>query len=171
MTLEVEGEVTALSPDAPDAVRDFLWLSEVLTGYEGVELLSTGMVNDYYDALLEVIGAREAGKLFAAARAVQKDRPAADDGFLQEFRKRILDDDRFGPVARNVIVMWYLGQWVQLPRAWRNSYGATSFDYDRVISAEAYREGLVWPAGGTHPMGAKMPGYGSWASPPLGATP
>lgn len=167
MSSKASGEAAALAPDVPDAVRDFLWLSEVLTGYSQVDLLATGMVNTYYDQLLEVIGAREAGKLLGAARRVEADHPGGGDAFLAAFRKEILDDARFGPVARNVIVMWYLAQWWQLPRRWRNDYGATSFDYDRVISAEAYREGLVWPTAGAHPMGAKMPGYGSWEFPPL----
>ena len=36
---------------------------------------------------------------------------------------------------------------------------------DHVVSAAAYREGLVWPAAGTHPMSAKQPGFGTWAKP------
>lgn len=89
------------------------------------------------------------------------------DGDDDGFRKVILDDPRYGPAVRNVLVMWYLGTWSQLPREWRNAYGATSYDTDHVVSAAAYREGLVWPAAGTHPMSAKQPGYGSWARPPV----
>lgn len=157
----------SLPANVPDAVADFLWLSEVVTGYTRVELLQTGMTEAYYDELLKVIGAREAGKLLGAARRVEAAHPALDDSFLAAFRRDILDDARFGPVVRNVIMMWYLGQWAQLPRQWRNDYGATSLDYDRVISARAYRESLVWPTGGTHPMSAKMPGFGSWEAPPI----
>lgn len=167
MSLELSPQSAGLPPDAPDAVHDFLRLSEIVTGYTQVQLLSTGMTGAYYDELLKVIGSREAGKLFGAARRVEAEPHGFDEDFLAAFRKEILDSDRFGPVARNVIVMWYLGQWAQLPRQWRNDYGATSLDYDRVISAKAYREGLVWPAGGAHPMGAKMPGHGSWATPPV----
>ena len=83
---------------------------------------------------------------------------AGDDG---EFRRVILDSPRYGPVARNVAMMWYLGTWTQLPRPWRNTFGATACDTDHVVSAAAYREGLVWPAAGMHPMSAKQPGFGS----------
>jgi hypothetical protein len=138
-------------------VAEFLRLSVILTGFEEYELLGTGMLVAYYDELLRIIGAREAGALFGAVSQVD------DDGF----RERILDDPRFGPVARNVLMMWYLGTWTQLPRQWRNAYGATSYDTDHVVSAAAYREGLVWPAAGTHPMSAKQPGFGSWARPPF----
>ncbi|WP_411075768.1 hypothetical protein [Streptomyces sp. cmx-4-7] len=36
-----------------------------------------------------------------------------------------------------------------------------------VVSPDAYTEGLLWRAIGAHPSGAKAPGYGSWASPPV----
>ncbi|HYO83919.1 MAG TPA: hypothetical protein VES20_21125, partial [Bryobacteraceae bacterium] len=35
-----------------------------------------------------------------------------------------------------------------------------------MVSAAAYTEGLLWPAIGANPPGAKGPGYGSWALPP-----
>lgn len=41
----------------------------------------------------------------------------------------------------------------------------------RVISGEAYLQGLAWPAMGTHPMGGKQQGYGAWADPPPGTGP
>lgn len=146
--------------DPPEAVAEFLRLSVILTGFAEYELLGTGMVAPYYDELLRIIGAREAGALFGAVSRVT-------DGDDERFREVILDSPRYGPVARNVLMMWYLGTWSQLPREWRNAYGATSYDTDHVVSAAAYREGLVWPAAGTHPMSAKQPGYGSWARPPV----
>jgi hypothetical protein len=143
----------------PEAVAEFLRLCVILTGFEEYELLGTGMLMPYYEELLRIIGAREAGALLGALSAV-----AADD---DTFRRVILDSPRFGPVARNVAMMWYLGTWTQLPREWRNTFGATAFDTDHVVSAAAYREGLVWPAAGTHPMSAKQPGFGSWTRPPF----
>ena len=153
----------------PSSVGAFLRLSEILTGFNSIELLRTGMVEPYYDELTAVIGAREVGALLAAAEAVDAT-AGSDDEVDTRMQSEILDDERFGPVARNIITMWYLGNWVQLPREWRNRFGAMSLDFDRVVSAKAYREGLVWPAAGTHPMGAKQPGFGSWSEPPPGAT-
>lgn len=150
--------MTPLPQDVPDAVGEFLRVSVTLTGYDEYELLGTGMLEAYYDELLLIIGAREAGSLLGAFQGI-------DEGDEKAFRKAILDDARYGPVARNVIRMWYLGAWTQLPREWRNSFGATSYDVDHVVSAAAYRASLVWPAAGTHPMGAKQQGYGSWAEP------
>lgn len=71
-----------------------------------------------------------------------------------------------GPVARNVILLWYTGNWNELPQGWRDAYGVSVADVSAVVSAEAYQEGLMWVAGGTHPQGAKEPGFGTWAEPP-----
>jgi hypothetical protein len=46
--------------------------------------------------------------------------------------------------------MWYNGNWGQ-----------------NVVSGQAYIQGLIWDAAEAHPPGAKQPGYGSWAIPPL----
>jgi hypothetical protein len=47
-------------------VDGFLRLSVILTGYEQYELLGTGMLMPYYDELMRIIGAREAGALLGA---------------------------------------------------------------------------------------------------------
>jgi len=146
---------------APGVLKNFLRLSAILTGYEEYELMGTGMLEEYYAELVRIIGTRETSSLFSAL-----DKVAGGD--TAEFRRTILNDSRYGPVARNVAAMWFLGTWSQLPRDWRNRYGAMSHDNDHVVSATAYREGLVWPASGTHPMGAKQPGFASWATPPKG---
>jgi hypothetical protein len=143
--------------EPPDAVDKFLRLSVILTGFEEYVLRGTGMLQAYYHELLLIIGAREAGELLGALDRV----PDGDD---TAFQKLVLDCPRYGPVARNVLTMWYLGRWTQLPREWRAAYGATAYDTDHVVSAAAYREGLVWPAAGTHPMSAKQPGFGTWAT-------
>lgn len=175
------GPAAAAQPgEPPEAVGEFLRLSVILTGFEEYELLGTGMLMPYYDELLRIIGAREAGALLGAFSGAFSGAPSgasseapsealsrAADG--EAFRRVILDSPRYGPVARNVTMMWYLGTWTQLPRGWRNTFGATAYDADHVVSAAAYREGLVWPTAGTHPMSAKQPGFGSWAQPPAGA--
>ncbi len=156
--MQPQGGETAVHAELPDAVAAFLRLSVILTGFEEHVLLGTGMLQAYYDELLLIIGAREAGSLLGALDRV----PNSDD---TQFQNIVLDCPRYGPVARNVLTMWYLGMWTQLPREWRDAYGATSYDTDHVVSAAAYREGLVWLAAGTHPMSAKQPGFGTWAEP------
>ena len=108
----------------------------ILTGFEEYELLGTGMLVRYYDELPRIIGERE---VECAPRRAVTGRPGDEEAF----RHLILDDPRYGPVARNVVLMWYLGTWTQLPREWRSAFGATSYDTDHVVSAgRRYRAGL-----------------------------
>src|ERR1700692_1249159 len=108
----VPADVTAEPADAVDA---FLRLSAALTGFDRVELLGTGMVPRYYDELTRITGARHVGALLAAAGRVESGHPASGEDFDRAFRERILDDERFGPVARRVVPMWYIGSWGPLP--------------------------------------------------------
>ena len=66
----------------------------------------------------------------------------------------------------NLAVLWYTGGWVQLPADWRQRHGASSLDSERLLSARSWTEGLMWPAIGAHPTGAKAPGFASWVGPP-----
>ncbi len=129
----------------------FVELSALLTGFEPAELESTGMVRPYLALLTELVGDEIVGELLAAST----------DEIAHLWKHPC-----HGPLCRNLIVLWYLGQWDQLPMEWRTAYGAHPDDVSRIVSAEAYKEGLVWPVMGSHPPGAKQPGYGSWALPP-----
>jgi hypothetical protein len=147
-----------------DPLDDFLKLSAVLTGYDRADLHGTGMVWPYYDELVSIVGEAIVGELLGAA--VSSLREAGGDAREEAVQRKILDDSKLGPLARNLIKMWYLGNWYQLPRVWREAHGAHARDTDHVVSAAAYQEGLVWRAIGSHPPGAKQPGFGTWSQPP-----
>lgn len=157
-------------PPASDLTRQrFVALSVVLTGFDDAELWGTGMVDPYLDWLRSVVGEQRTGDLLSAAQATI-DAAGGKPAVLERlFLMNILEDDVLGPLARNLIVLWYLGQWNQLPADWRDVHGASALDQTCIISPDAYVQGLAWKAIHTHPSGAKMPGYGSWALPPVGA--
>ena len=148
-----------------DSLAPFVDLSCVLSGFTRVELWGTGMVQTYYNEVNLIIGEREMGKLLGVSRAIIPQGGTVTEAIEQAVEEGVLQDSRYGPVAQNIIRLWYLGAWAQLPRAWRDAYGATSYDTDHIVSAEAYQESLVWIAGETHPMGAKQQGFGTWALP------
>ena len=147
-----------------DAVSDFLELSAALTGFSRVDLSGTGLVETYYNEVREIVGERIFGRLLLTSSRAHE-----IDAVAKAIEVCILRDECIGPVARNLIRMWYLGNWTQMPRAWRANYGASARDCTRVISAHAYREGLMWRAIDAHPPTAKSPGFGSWTAPPDGA--
>lgn len=137
--------------------ESFVALSAALTGFREVDLWGTGQAERYLDEVIRTVGDAIVARLLVTGGEAMR------TGRLQRL---LMDDPDLGPLARNVIALWYLGQWNPLPNDWRNRNGASPRDVPRVISADAYAAGLVWTAAGAHPMGAKPPGYGSWANPP-----
>jgi hypothetical protein len=146
---------------SPAPASAFAAVSAALTGFREVDLWGTGQVEPYLDEVMATVGDAVTARLLTTGwEAVHALDP------VQAIQSEVMDDSELGPVARSVIILWYLGQWNPLPNEWRNAHGASPLDANRVISADAYRSGLVWKAIGAHPMGADPGGYGSWANPP-----
>jgi hypothetical protein len=145
---------------------EFLALSAALTGYSRFRLLGTGQAQLYFSTVTDVVGEATVTAL-AQAFARARDGAGTDDPALEQaLRSEILSDEKLGPVARNVIKLWFVGTWYQLPPEWREAYGTHEKDVTFVASPAAYTEGLLWPTIDANPSGAKGPGYGTWALPP-----
>ena len=147
----------------PDPLARFISVSAALTGFSQAELQGTGMAQEYYNVMRSTLSEPLVGRLLLQWTLIEKLDSYLHDEYLTN---TILGDETLGPMARNLITLWYLGQWWQLPVAWRQLHGANAQDTTRVVSAQAYEEGLVWVAMGVHPQGAKQPGFGSWALEP-----
>lgn len=146
--------------------EQFLQLSSVLTGHSLFTLQGTGQAKMYYTTLSSVIG-QEYTETLLSRFASLTDQAQGEEAQLHDLlRKHLLSDPKLGPLARNLIKMWYVGSWYELPEAWRTAYGVNENDRTFVVSSGAYIEGLLWPTIGAHPAGAKAPGYGSWNAPP-----
>lgn len=147
----------------------FLNLSTVLTGFQPVDLQGTGLVQAYCHKVSTIIGQEITNELLTLADSILK-QPGGDEPSLekieQAIRQDILASPKLGPVARNIIKLWYLGTWYPMSADWRKQYGVSSEDREHIISAAAYEESLVWRAMGSHPPGAKQPGFGTWSLPP-----
>lgn len=145
--------------------ENFLLLSSKLTGFQRIDLLGTGLAMDYFDLVKSIVVDDILDQMFRASNEIfAKDHDANVEN--EYLRDDVLSDSKFGPIARSIIKLWYLGQWDPLPAAWRAEFGNQAEDTGRIISSESYREGLVWVAISAHPMGAKQPGYGSWSKAP-----
>jgi hypothetical protein len=140
---------------------DFLGLSVCLTGFGRLRLLGTGMAQQYLQAVDAILPPGVLDRLLAVYRGLPEG--AACAAALAE---RILADAELGPVARNVILVWYCGTWSKLPDDWRSAEGVAATDETHVVSAAAYLAGLQWALVGGHPAGGMPQGYGAWASPP-----
>lgn len=145
----------------------FLALSVVLTGFDRVELLGSGVAEEYYQQITDIVGKETCQELLTTAANILKHCVDNEEALEIALRREILANVKFGPIAKNIIQLWYLGSWLQLPQTWRSQFGNNPNDVTKVISSQAYQEGLVWSVMSTHPPGAKQPGFGSWAHLPI----
>ena len=149
-----------------DRMEGFLSLSATLTAFSEFDLRGTGQDEAYLATVVAAVGEGNTDQLLSAYTSIQSGAEAegaALDGLL---RARILSDDRLGPMARNIMKLWYIGTWYAMPQEWAQAFGGGGVDGTFVVSGSSYIEGLVWPAIGANPPGAKGPGYGTWADPP-----
>lgn len=148
-----------------DPLEQFLNLSAVLTGFNKVELQEAGVGREYLNLLIEIAGDGLCFELWAETQAINA-KHAGHAAAEREVNKRVLKSAKYGPLARNIILLWYNAIWYQLPPGWTTSRGANALDQDHVFSAKAYPEALIWRAIGAHPPAAKPQGFGAWALPP-----
>lgn len=144
----------------------FIQLSVALTGFKRTDLLGTGMAFAYFEIMSERTGHEASSELWKESKKLFKIADKDEEKLVIEIRKHIMSHSMYGPMARGLIKLWYLGQWEAMPGHWRNLYGNHLSDVNQIISSDSYREGLVWTAIGAHPMGAKQPGFGTWSGPP-----
>jgi hypothetical protein len=145
----------------PSRLDRFLAFSAEVTAFSVFELRGTGLAEVYLNATDEVVGPALIDELLDAWTALPSTAPRPD-----LLRGHIFGDAKLGPIARNIVKLWYVGTWYQLPTAWSEAFGPTQKDVTFVVSPTAYVEGLLWTAIGAHPSGAKAQGFGSWADPP-----
>jgi hypothetical protein len=144
----------------------FLEFSATVAAFGVFELQGTGQAEPYLATVDGVVGKDILDELLETHERLR--RQAQADAFALHglLRREIFADEKLGPVARNIVKMWYVGTWYELPSAWRERFGTSKEDFTHTVSPASYTEGLLWPTIGAHPNGAKAPGYGSWAQPP-----
>jgi hypothetical protein len=141
----------------------FVAFSAEVTAFTVFELHGTGQAEPYHRTVVDVVGQELLDELLDRYDQVLDGPPETR---TERLRKAIFGDEKLGPIARNIIKLWYVGIWYQLPPEWTEAFGACSKDVTFMVSATAYTEGLIWVAIGANPPGAKAPGYGSWAEAP-----
>ncbi len=136
--------------NASSNVKLFLEISAFLTGFSETELKATGMLETYYNTILANTDGNDIDYFFQNVSDILSAPERTDATIEQAIAMQLIPDSCYSGLAKNIIALWYTGNWV-----------------GTVVSAASYIQGLMWEAGHTHPPGAKQPGYGSWANPPL----
>jgi len=133
-------------------IPDFVSLSSALTGVSAAQLRPDvdpiGIADQYFDTLTGNVSAAILADLAAKFRAIADPVEAAG---------QILDDPVFGLIARSIIKLWLLGQWYN---------PVNPSQAIKVVSAQAYKESLVWKVMQSHPMGYSMFQFGYWSETP-----
>ncbi|MCB0666228.1 MAG: hypothetical protein KDC80_10415 [Saprospiraceae bacterium] len=145
--------------------EQFLALSSAITGYNRLDLLGTGVAWDYFSTINEIVGEVICLDLWLEIQKILSEN-LEETKIDLAIRLELLSSEKFGPVVRNLIKLWYLGQWDELPSGWRQHFGQSTRDINFIISASSYKSGLIWDAIGAHPMGARQTGFGTWSHPP-----
>ena len=150
----------------PQRLEEFVAFSAALTGFAQFDLQGTGQVDAYLATVTDGAGEGVLAELLDAWARV-RDEAQGDDALVRGLLRRdVFSDPKLGPVARNVVKLWYVGIWYELPPAWIDAYGALERNYTFMVSASAYTNGMLWTAIGANPPGARGPGFASWTAPP-----
>jgi hypothetical protein len=130
---------------SPGAVQ-FLSLSRVLTA----RTLDAGLAELYLERMREAAGAPLDDLLDRFQELVNAGHdPAA------AVRDEILPDTVLGPVAKTILLLWYIG----------GVQKTLNGDWD-IQSADQYYRALVWEAIGAHPPTLSNGYFGHWKYPP-----
>lgn len=125
----------------------FLTISVLLTGFDEMELLGTGMLDTYFNVAMDKNSHKDVTNFFAT---VDKILAGNKNDINDQISQELMPQAYFAGMAQNIIIMWYMGSWM-----------------NTIISPTSYTQGLIWKAADTHPPGAKQPGFASWSKAPI----
>lgn len=151
-----------------ELIEHFLEFSVAITGFSKFNLQGTGQASLYFSTIYDIVGENIFRELLETFHKLKlKAESTNNPSVLQkELRAQIFGSEKLGPIARNILKLWYVATWYQLPPSWQESFGTKENDKTFVVSPQAYPEGLLWPTLGVNPPAAKAPGYGTWSTHP-----
>jgi len=135
----------------------FVSISVSLTGFNEMELWGTTMMEEYYEwvkAQYLVNKDTSLGFFFGQVDAIFAKVGNNEAALHEAIQQKILGNKQYATIAKNIITLWYTGNWP-------TDNGLAP------ISARAYTQGVIWNTAQAHPPGAKQPGFGSWNIPPV----
>lgn len=153
----------------PGSVNGFIKLSSTITGYSETELLATGLPDFYYKLVSGILSEEFLDEMTTLYLKIVEENEGHPKKIAEELTVQIFENEKWGPVGRNIIQLWYLGQWNQLNGKWciKNRKQCNDCNHETFIpSGEAYVEGLAWDALAAHPMAGKQVGFAAWSFPP-----
>jgi len=167
---------SAFAKTSDQDMMAFLLLSSALTGVDiktlapefspgSGDILSADPGTDPIDIKSDYfrqVNAHGTAASFAKLLQIAKDNRLSKDNIIVKVNASD-DDTKF--LARSIVLLWYLGSWYE-PGDLKNAAASPESVHapikQRVLSAKAYTQGLVWQIVGAHPMGYSNLQFGYW---------
>jgi hypothetical protein len=146
----------------PDFLDAFVTVSCATTGFTALELQGTGLIDAHANLVVGVLAASGNADQFMNAMVTLAAAPDPSTAIPAAMQDRFM-----GPLLSNVIALWYLGQWLQLPASWYVDGPQPAVDTDTIPSPLAYAQAFAWRIAGAHPPGSRPTGYGGWGLQPV----
>jgi hypothetical protein len=131
--------------------------NEILNSDPGVDPVN--IKSDYF----EQANAPGTAAAFAKLLQIAKDNRLSQDNIIAKVNASD-DDTKF--LARSIVLLWYLGSWYE-PGDLKSAVASPELVHapikQKVFSAKAYTQGLVWQIVGAHPMGYSNLQFGYWS--------
>ena len=177
--LPLSNSAFAQTSDQEDMMA-FLLLSAALTGVDihtlapefsrgSGDILSADPGIDPIDiknAYFSQINAPGTASSFAKLLQIAKDNRLSQDNIIAKVNA---SDDGTKFLARSIVLLWYLGSWYE-PADLKNAAASPESVHgpikQKVLSAKAYTQGLVWQIVGAHPLGYSNLQFGYWSRDP-----
>jgi hypothetical protein len=131
--------------------------NEILNSDPGVDPIN--VKNTYFDW----INTHAAPSSFAKLLEIAKDSRKSPGDIIAKVNG---SDDATKFLARSIVLLWYLGSWYDpgdLKDAAASPESVHAPIKQKVVSAKAYTQGLVWQIVGAHPMGYSNLQFGYWS--------
>ncbi len=131
---------------------DFIAMSAALTG---IRELDRGVAGQYLERISKDKEGVKLDDLLRVFREIQAAGGDADEAI----RQRIMNDATLGPLAQQIIVLWYTS-------ALHSQDAKGNHQFDFPADPNQYFSGLVWAAIRAHPLGLSGGYFGHWRYPP-----
>lgn len=133
---------------------------DILSADPGIDPID--IKSDYFSQ----VNAPGTASSFAKLLQIAKDNRLSQDNIIAKVNG---SDDDTKSLARSIVLLWYLGSWYD-PGALKNAAASPESVHapikQKVLSAKAYTQGLVWQIVGAHPMGYSNLQFGYWSRDP-----
>jgi len=133
---------------------------DILTADPGIDPINIK------SAYFRQVNAPERAASFAKLLQIAKDNRLSQDNIIAKVNASD-DDTKF--LARSIVLLWYLGSWYE-PGDLKNAAASPESVHapikQKVLSAKAYTQGLVWQIVGAHAMGYSNLQFGHWSREP-----